>query len=270
MSNFIVCRIAPSDLCAMCYDPLNNGSSSAVYHEGEDGKKHPYHKKCLRDWLIKIYDAKKTPECPSCKTVVNVRSLYSWAEWNGRWIKNAMHHGLVGTVIPLASSSAAMMGVRTFTKNRLFGKLHGAIGGVSGGVGALVVEELLDGDFRAAGLIAGIATGIVLAIGDSVDSYGPSFECVRLTVRGSAIGALAGTVVLLGERKIAEYMQWPASDRKVFFVSQVMPLIALCNLSFSADEGLFHPEQLLPSVYVASAIGGLAAAVFRAITSDLR
>ncbi|MEI6242688.1 MAG: RING finger protein [Chlamydiota bacterium] len=76
----------PTEICPICLFPLEN--AEVVAHDDPDGKKHPIHKTCVREWL------KVHPICPSCKKNVNTKSLFSWKERTLQIIKEDLPYVL--------------------------------------------------------------------------------------------------------------------------------------------------------------------------------
>jgi hypothetical protein len=60
--------------CPICHDPL--GQEAVISHNGENGPKHPFHRRCLVSWVKRSGNT----NCPTCFEQTNISSLMTWPE----------------------------------------------------------------------------------------------------------------------------------------------------------------------------------------------
>lgn len=60
--------------CVVCLESIQN--SDSVAHNNEDGRQHPIHRKCAKEWHIDFDNML----CPACDTDINANSLKRWDE----------------------------------------------------------------------------------------------------------------------------------------------------------------------------------------------
>jgi hypothetical protein len=105
MSSVVLFNPSSSDCidCGICKEPCLN-SQELLTHDDDNGKKHPYHKGCLGDWLVDS----KHDSCPGCNTKFNPSSIFS--KFRGRIIKhrllrNALVTGVFTAALSFLSNS---------------------------------------------------------------------------------------------------------------------------------------------------------------------
>ncbi len=97
--------------CPIClhaiYPPtLEPNNQVAVFHAELEGKKHPLHETCIRDYALKI--KKNIPPCPICRKEINIRSLFSWSEQIHQSTRKFLEYAIPTT---LSAAAAGIAGI---------------------------------------------------------------------------------------------------------------------------------------------------------------
>ena len=125
------------DKCSICLDGFDEDSKKRYTHPGENGKKHGFHKECLKGWV------KEHSSCPTCQEAIDPSSLASRTERVVKRLKPALTSiaYVAGAVV---MSRVILLGlVEAATSPRGVGLVAGLVVGakVSAGILKLVASE---------------------------------------------------------------------------------------------------------------------------------